>query len=57
MTEDNKGRGVFAKEDLNEGNLILVEKSLAEYTHQPDYGLDATTKKSLQDIMYRDLVM
>ena len=56
MTEE-KGRGVYAAKDLNEGTLILVEKSIAEYVGESDTGLSQMEKKSLEEIMHRDLVL
>jgi len=28
-TKDGKGRGIFAKEDIQKGELIMVEKAIA----------------------------
>ena len=42
MTKD-KGRGVFASRDLRKGELLVVEKAVAEVIQ--DEQLHATTKK------------
>lgn len=36
MTPDGKGRGLFASKDLKQGDLLIVEKALADISESPE---------------------
>ena len=54
MTE-NRGRGIFATKSLKRGELIVVEKSVAE-CHQSTINFDSVDELSIYHYLHSELV-